>query len=172
MNIDSTYDFIDESDRMKVFTFDFVLDPERWQNFKPLTMLKLKSVKFEENNLDAIPKTIGIYAFVIKFYSIPADEKNFPSHGFIMYGGITGYKKNSTRCLRDRFKEYLSGKDKRPRIINLFKKFHNHLYFFYSETPPDIDLTVLEHQFNDAIQPPAVQNDFSADVRASRTAAF
>lgn len=159
--------------RMRTYKCCFVLDPERWDTFNPLTDLNWTSVKFDESNINNIPQNKGIYAFVIKFNSVSSRENLFPIHGYITYGGITGYKQNSNRNLRTRFKEYLKEKGKRPLIYEMINFWKNNLYFFYSEiNDTEIDLLELEKQFNDSVIPPFVQNDFSGIAKRAKKAAF
>lgn len=167
-------DILPLADRMKSLTFQFVLDPERWNGFNLPAHLEWKHVQFKAESSDCLPKSRGIYAFVLKFHSHDSDEeRNFPIHGHILYGGITGYKSGSSRTLRQRFNEYLKENGKRIKIFQMINNWKNYLYFYYSEVEDEsINLLDLEKKFNDAVQPPMAQNDFSADVKLIRKAAF
>lgn len=163
-------DILDIADSIKLRTYSIILDPHGWHNFNPAVRLDWKCVKFEVENISNIPAQAGIYAFVVKFYKDSNREVLFPSHGVIVYGGITGYKESSDRTLRKRFEEYLNEKGKRMNIYKMIRDWGENLYFFYSEILPEenVDMLMLEKQFNDAVQPIVARNDFSANVRTAR----
>lgn len=126
----------------------------------PLTW---NSVKFEAGNRDQIPDRRGIYAFTV----MHAND-HFPPHGFIMYIGITGARARE-RTLHDRFYEYVreQQRNKRPRVHYMLSKYSENLYFNYATVDDEhLDLEQLELDLNDAIIPPVVVKDFTAEVRA------
>ncbi|APZ97619.1 hypothetical protein BWQ93_03295 [Sphingopyxis sp. QXT-31] len=93
---------------------------------------------------------------------------HFPPHGYIMYIGITG-EEALHRTLNDRFYEYLKEqrRNKRPKVHYMLAKYSDDLFFNYVPIADDtFDLGQLEADLNDAIIPPVVEKDFSAEVRA------
>lgn len=161
------HDLIADADRIRKYSERFTLDPERWKNFAPIASLNWNSVKFEAASRPVVPRVRGLYVFVLKLYSNSAEEGNFPSNGYILYGGIT------ERTLWQRFGEYLRENGKRLRIYQMITNWNENLYFYYSEIPDvSIDLNVLEKQFNDSTLPPFSQFDFSSDVKLARSCAF
>ena len=81
-----------------------------------------------------------------------------------MYVGITGHV-SAERTLRDRYRDYLRERGKRVQIWHMLRKWTDHLYFHFSVVLDAIELDQLEVALNDAIIPPYVTNDFSAQVR-------
>ncbi|EPA9172612.1 hypothetical protein ACQ8AN_000044 [Acinetobacter baumannii] len=161
------HDLIAASDRMRKYTENFILDPEKWKSFRPIANLDWHQVKFENSSKDSVPSQRGIYAFVLKMFSNSTEESNFPCNGYILYGGIT------TRTLKNRFGEYLRESGKRLRIFQMINNWEGNLYFYYSEIPDtSIDLKVLEKQFNNTVMPPFSQFDFSADIKLAKSCAF
>ncbi|MGQ8976126.1 hypothetical protein [Acinetobacter schindleri] len=164
----SPHDLLAQADRLRIHTEKFILDPDRWLSFAPIASLNWQSVKFERISKTLLPKERGIYAFVLKLFSNNADEAKFPSHGYILYGGITD------RTLQIRFGDYLRENGKRRlRIFQMTQRWPNNLYFYYSPIPDkSVNLKDLEKQFNDTVIPPFSQYDFSSDLKASKSAAF
>jgi hypothetical protein len=83
-----------------------------------------------------------------------------------MYVGITGAA-SSTRTLFDRFGDYLAEQknNKRPRVHYMLTKYADDIYFAYCATAAGVDLQQLELDLNDAIIPPVVVKDFTAEIR-------
>ncbi len=84
-----------------------------------------------------------------------------------MYIGITG-DAGQTPTLHDRYYDYLRErtKQKRAKIAYVLHKYEADLYFcFATITDPNFDLAQLELDLNDALVPPVVVKDFTADVR-------
>jgi hypothetical protein len=84
-----------------------------------------------------------------------------------MYIGITGAKGNG-RTLRNRYGDYLreQKKHKRPKIHYMLNKYPDDIEFAYAAIPdPAFDLEALELDLNDAIIPPIVVKDFTAEIR-------
>ncbi len=84
-----------------------------------------------------------------------------------MYIGITGQNGNG-RTLRNRYGDYLmeQKKHKRPKIHYMLNKYTDDLQFAYAAFPdPTFNLEALELDLNDAIIPPVVVKDFTAEIR-------
>ena len=151
---------------LKEYQQNVILDPKQWRAFQNQAALQWQSVKFEQASLANIPDVRGIYMFVVQFQDHSALPIRFPLHGYIMYGGITGDASNA-RTLRSRFKDYLRDQKraKRVQIWLMLNKWKDDIYFHYSPVAPTVDLGALETDLNDAVIPPYVTNDFSAEVR-------
>ena len=83
-----------------------------------------------------------------------------------MYAGITGHV-GPTRTLRVRYGDYLRDQ-RRPKRLGIYSMLNNgsdHLFFHYSGVPQAAALDQLETALNDAVIPPYVTNDFSAEIR-------
>lgn len=157
------HDFVKKTDELRQDIRDFFVSPERWRKSKVRFTLSWTSVSFVNTNKRKIPKNPGVYAFVVRHVN-----NHFPEHGFIMYIGITGAGGNG-RTLRDRYGDYLREKNdnKRPKVHYMLNKYSEDLHFSYS--PIDvkkIDLEKLELDLNDAIIPPIVTKDFTAEIRS------
>ena len=144
-----------------------ILMPERWRSFQPASPLEWRSVRFAAANRQAVPDQRGIYAFVVQFQDHAALPWTLPQHGYVMYIGITGHV-GVERTLRARYGDYLRDqrRAKRIQIWSMLNKWRNDLFFHYAAVDDAFDLGAAETAINDAIIPPYVTNDFSAEVRA------
>lgn len=143
---------------------EFFMNPEVWRSFKPKVKLEWKEVKFTPAARSKIPKQRGIYAFIVR-----SPSEFLPSHGFVMYIGITGDQ--NSRTLRNRYQDYVREQKemRRPRLHYLLTKFSKDLIFSYAPIPdPNEDLATLETTLCDAIIPPMNERDLSAEVRDMR----
>jgi hypothetical protein len=129
----------DEEAKIMYHIKKFLLYPSFWEdptNKVPVT-LKWKRRKFIDTNKKAIPKSKGVYAFVL----IPTYHELFETR-YLFYIGKTN------RTLHERFGEYLrerDGKGKpRKKLFKMFKVYSKHLYFFYSEIPNVKDVNKTE----------------------------
>tara|TARA_B100000614_G_scaffold179759_1_gene160710 strand:- start:5647 stop:6183 length:537 start_codon:yes stop_codon:yes gene_type:complete len=86
--------------------------------------LKWKKYKFTRKNISKIPKSKGVYCFVLQPH-----VKNFFETRYLFYIGQT------QRTLNIRFKEYLDeldGKRKsRAKIKSILDKYYDRLFFYY-----------------------------------------
>lgn len=161
-------DLITEVNRLKRFKRDFILSPLRWRQFTTKAQLNWQSVKYKKTQKTQVSTKRGIYAFVVQHPVVA-----FPANGYIMYIGITGLKEG--RTLRIRFGEYfqVSKLRKRPHIEYMLKNWRTAMYFYFAEvTDRRLSLAKLEKEMNDAIIPPYSKNDFSANFRGTRRAAW
>lgn len=157
------HDFAKSVDALKADINSFLLSPSRWRSSKVTYPVSWSDpIPFCDSNKLLIPKEPGIYAFIVKHIN-----NHFPHHGFIMYIGITGYDGNG-RTLNQRYKEYLREQviNKRPKIHYMLTKFCDDIHFSYSVIDDTFGLEELEANLNDAIIPPGLTNDFSAEIRA------
>ena len=155
------FDFVQETDDLKSFAIRFVLSPRQWRTFHSPAVLAWKRVKFEPENVDDIPLSKGIYAFVLE-----CPDSQFPPHGYVMYVGIINSDGGGN--LRKRYRQYFTEKRvlKRVKVHYMLNKWAWYLYFHYSEvTDIQCDIRNLERSFCDALLPPFNVNDFSAKIR-------
>lgn len=160
------HDFQSNLGKLQGFQQRFVLNPQSWTSFAPTPPLDWRSVRFMPGSVNQVPEERGIYAFVIQFQDHSVLPLALPPHGYVMYGGITGHV-GPSRTLRARFSDYLreQKRGKRVLISRMLTNWADHLFFHYSVVGAQVELDKLEHALNDAMMPPAVSNDFSAEVR-------
>jgi hypothetical protein len=119
---------VEAHDELKIWERTFVLSPSRWRAVAHAMPLIWTKVAFTKDNRKKIPKTRGLYAFVVLH-----DSSYFPPHGYLMYVGITG-DESSNRNLRLRYGEYLRDKEKggdRAKIVVMLNKFADDVYFYF-----------------------------------------
>jgi hypothetical protein len=151
---------------LKPYKQDFIINPLLWKKFVTSAQLTWSKIEFTSNNKRLVPKCRGVYAFVVEY-----NHSKFPTHGYIMYVGISGDTSNHT--LRERYGNYLTEKArvKRPRIHYLLNHWSECLYFHYAEIPDKrIRLNKLEKALNDVLIPPFNTNDFSAEIKDAKRA--
>jgi hypothetical protein len=160
------HDFASNLRDLKDYRQQFILVPAKWRAFAPAQQLNWQFTRFSPDSVNDIPAERGIYALVVQFQDHSVFPQVLPTHGYIMYGGITGHEAK-TRTLRARFSDYLREKRraKRHRIWWLLNTWSEDIFFHYSVVGEGTDLRALELALNDAIIPPFVENDFSAEVR-------
>lgn len=164
--MNSVIDFEANLSGLKDFQQKVILRPDRWRSFSTTTPLDWKSVRFTKLNRPDVPKQRGIYAFVVQFQDHKDSPLMLPPHGYVMYAGITG-ERARTRTLFDRYGDYLSDqrRPKRIPIWSMLNKWKEDIFFHFAAVGEDFDLAATELALNDAIIPPYVTKDFSAEVR-------
>jgi hypothetical protein len=156
------HDFVDKVDAMRMDIRRFLLSPIRWRNSRVQIPIAWNYLDFTEANETLVPEHAGVYAFIVRHLN-----NHFPNHGFIMYIGITGANGNG-RNLRLRYHDYLGEKkrNKRPKLHYMLNKYADDIVFAHATfQDPTFDLGKLELDLNDAIIPPVVVKDFSAEIR-------
>jgi hypothetical protein len=160
-NVRYHHDFLSNIDEVKSYTIDFILWKEKWDSYvNPSIELNWNCVKLEENSKNLIPTGKGIYALIIE-----PRISQFPSFGYLVYIGQTGYESN--RDLRKRFTDYLreKNKKKRPKIYFLLNKWDDYIYFYYAEVDTnEVNLIELEQKLLDTFLPPYSDRGFSAEI--------
>lgn len=166
ISLSTIIDFESNLSQLKNFQQNVILSPGQWRSFVPPEPLAWDKVKFRPENRGAVPEQRGIYAFIVQFQDHGQLPLSLPPHGYVTYGGITGAE--ADRTLRDRFGDYLRDqrRPKRWQIHSMLNKWADDIYFHFAPVGPNFDLAALETALNDAIIPPYVTNDFSAEVRA------
>jgi hypothetical protein len=159
-------DFESNLKDLKNYQQHVLLAPDRWRRFAPAAPLHWSNVKFEAGNRGAVPENRGIYAFVVQFQDHGQLPIPLPPHGYVMYAGVTG-EVAAGRTLRDRYGDYLreQRRSKRRSIWLMLNKWKEDIYFHYAPVDAAFDLGAAEEALNDAMIPPYVTQDFSAEVR-------
>jgi len=162
-------DLVNAADKYAAALRRFYLDVKSWQTFNTSHALQWDKCRFTKDNRAQIPRERGLYVFTLEL-----SPSELPAHGYILYIGIVGDKND--RTLYDRYGDYLRNLRTllgRPRVIYMLSKWDGHLFFnFVPLSNKAISLANIEQDFLDAVNPPVNQTDFSADVRAARTAAW
>ena len=140
------------------------------ENKYVIPSLDWRSIKFdEEAELSNVPNDKrGVYAFVVEQRSAV-----LPPHGYVLYIGIAG--RDSSRSLRERYKDYLNQKKvmKRVRIARMIGTWYQVLRFVFAPVGDDIssnELKILECQLNTALMPPFAEGDLEAETKQKRRA--
>lgn len=160
------FDLVESTDALLVFGRQFVISPKQLKKFSTVASLVWEKVEFTSANKASIPKTRGIYAFVVEH-----NDFGLPPHGYVLYVGISG--DTSKRTLQIRYGDYLRDKriNKRANIHYMLNKWDECLFFHYAAiVDKRIKLSKLEKDMSDALQPPFSKKDFSAEIRQARKA--
>jgi hypothetical protein len=155
------YDLIEMTDQIKADSQRFVLSPQQWAKLRRELSLHWESVRFDVGNERNVADKRGVYAFIIE-----NRHTALPSHGYIMYIGMTGHA--NERTLQKRFTSYTAEKQKAKRagIYYMLNKWQGNVYFhFASVLDRRKSLKKLEAELCDALVPPINSNDFSAEMR-------
>jgi hypothetical protein len=153
--------------RLSRYSQRFILSPECFKKGLTLPALTWTTVKFTATQINTVAAEPGLYAF-----SVVTSRIGLPPHGYVLYVGQTGAKKNS-RTLRVRAGEYLKEEKsgKRRHVWEFLNKWSGHLSFHYVPVDPQTqDLEAIEKTLNDALMPPYSVNDFSAEIKAQKKA--
>jgi len=126
----------------------FLLYPEHWKD--PLNHVQLNLtwhyIEFNRANRNAAPAKKGVYCFIVK-----PNTPNFFETNYLFYVGET------TRTLRQRFKEYLNdqeGKGKpRPKVHEMLNLYKEYLFFYYAEIPNNNDVHETEEKLLNTFVP-------------------
>lgn len=141
---------------------DAVVWPQAWLKVPPGYAVAWQKTRFTEANRTKVATERGIYAFVVS-----VENSFIPTHGYIVYIGITGAR--AKRDLRARYGDYLRDRrlgSKRPRIREMFARWGEHLDFWFAPCPDRaLDLEALEKEINTMILPPFVEKDFEPWAR-------
>lgn len=162
-------DFVNHVDDLKTRKQSFVINTPAWGKFTPPVALDWKILKFEPENLIEVPEVSGIYGFAIQ-----SNTSNLPAFSYLMYIGIAGYKEDSPRNLRDRYKNYMKEEIDviRAKVHYMLNKYKGFVYFCYvSVDKKKYELRNLETMLNDTLIPPCNENDFSGEMRKKVKAA-
>ena len=163
------HDLVDTAKKYKGDLHEFFLDMKSWRKFKTRFRLDWQKARFGQGSLAAIPKERGIYAFTIEL-----DSAKLPSHGYILYVGITG--DDSQANLHKRYNQYLmdwKNENGRPAVVYMMRNWSADLFFNFVPLPnKSVDLARIERAFINSVMPPVNQRDFTAKIRSAKAAAF
>jgi hypothetical protein len=116
-----------------------------------------------------VPEERGLYVFTLE-----VENLGLPSHGYILYVGITG--NTSPANLRKRYGQYLLEAKKgsgRPRVVFMLNEWKNDLFFnFVPVSDTSVDLAVIEKSFINSVVPPINATDFDAEIGPAKKASF
>ncbi|TGG91793.1 hypothetical protein E4656_15530 [Natronospirillum operosum] len=152
------------------YTISVVLNPDKLTGEEySISNLSWSSIKYGSDDIEQVPDDQrGIYAFAICY-----DNEILPPHGYILYIGIAG--RNSSRSLRERYKDYLNERKvyKRARIARMIGNWHSVLRFYYAPISSDVtsdELQEIEKELNSALLPTFSEGDLEADIKRKRRA--
>lgn len=155
--------FLDQLADLNLRTVRIALFPDRWRLFCAQYQPNWQYTPFEPDEVSRISDRPGVYCF-----HVGHDLVCLPPLGLSLYGGI------SEDSLRRRCMRYFSEKNSRSGRISVrtfLTVFEGELTLVWSEIDTTaLDIGQLEKDFNDAMMPPYSRRDFSAEVRASRSA--
>jgi hypothetical protein len=153
-------DFHEAFNALKIYERTFILSPRQWRTEKLDVKLDWAWVRFTEKNVDSVPDTRGLYAFIVEHH-----PSNFPPHGYIMYVGITG-DTSDDRSLRLRFRDYLRERNNgRSKVVVMLNQFKKNLFFHFAPVPDKSQsLEQIETALLSAIIPPCNES-FDATIR-------
>ena len=151
-----TTDFVDLVKEAKIHKYEFILWPQRWQQYNPHINCNWSTYPFCQDSVEKIPDEPGVYAFLIQPHI--ANELDA---SYLMYVGKT------SRSLKQRFQEYFreakNSKRGRPKIIMLLQSYAGYLHFSCAVVNQPDEPEQLENELLKAFLPPA--NDrFPAEV--------
>jgi len=156
-------DLIAEVDRIQAYRREFNVDASRWKQFQPPIALAWSKLRFSEANRSHVPKERGLYAFTLAH-----EPSGFPSHGFIMYIGITGDTSKAT--LRTRYAQYLAHLRRgngRPKVYGMLERWDGDLFFNFVPVPDrKVSLTAIEDELLAAVLPPVNETYIKAGLQA------
>jgi hypothetical protein len=163
------HDLVNTTKKFKGELHEFYMDLTKWRSFKTRHKLSWHKIRFEEQSKNSIPSERGIYIFTVEL-----SPSKLPSHGYIMYAGITGDE--SAANLNKRFKQYinhLKNQDGRPAVYYMLDNWKNDLFFNFVALPnPSIDLVKIEKSLLNALIPPINKRDMEASIIRKKAAKF
>ena len=145
---------------LKVSECTFILNPGRWRSAARAIRLDWVKVSFNDTNSKLIPKTRGLYAFVVSH-----ESTYFPPHAYLMYIGITGDDSHN-RDLRIRYNEYLRERDNggRAKIVTMLQAYRDDTFFYYVQIQDRRrSLERIEDDLLSSLIPPC-NDKFSAQI--------
>ncbi|WP_404337794.1 hypothetical protein AB2M62_03310 [Sphingomonas sp. MMS12-HWE2-04] len=165
----TAFDLIKKTKQIKADSYEFHLHMPTWRKFDPGIALKWQRTKFNVSGKEDVPEVRGLYVFTLE-----AEKLGLPTHGYILYVGITGNKSKAN--LRKRFGQYLLEAKKqngRPLVMYMLNEWPDDLFFNFMAVPDGaIDLAKIERSFINTVLPPINASDFDGDIGPAKKAAF
>lgn len=161
-------EFLKESDAIKIHKEESVLYPKLWARYGTGKGLTWKVLPFNAATRPKVPKTQGLYAFVVH-----PSVSDLPPNGWLFYIGEVGATAAPARTFWKRYDEYLGELDKttRPKMSMLLERYKGHVHFYYCELDPKVvDLKAVEAELITAAWPYANIKDFHVQYRQVRRA--
>jgi len=124
----------------------FCLWEKQFKAYAPPRQLVWKSIPAKITQKQQLPKTQGVYAFVVK-----PNPVELSWSGYILYVG-----KTEAQTFQSRFQQYFNEpKKKKPRywVSKMLKLWKNNLHYYYAETPA-IEAGIFEDALLKALLPP------------------
>lgn len=157
-----------ETDQITLHSQEAVLYPKLWKRYGPVRSLTWKVLPFNEATRSKVPKTQGLYAFVVQ-----PEISDLPVHGWLFYIGEVGATASPARTFWKRYDEYLGELSKvtRPKMSVLLNRYKGYIKFYYCELDPTaVDLKAVEAELITAAWPTANIKDFDVQYRQVRRA--
>ena len=155
--------FMEQLAELDSRTVRIALFPNRWRVFCDKYRPHWQFTPFERPAVSRISDAPGIYCF-----HVGHARTCLPPLGLSLYGGI------SEDSLRRRCMRYFSEKDAKEGRLSVRRFLHvfeGELTLVWSEIDTTaFDIKQMERDFNDAMMPPYSRRDFSAEIRAARSA--
>ncbi len=161
-------EWLDLTDRVKIYTEDAVLHPGFWTRYGDGHRLTWQKVAFNAASRAEVPRSRGLYAFAVQ-----PPHSDFPASTYLFYIGEVGATNSPGRTLWQRFKEYLDKLKviKRPSVGMLLNRYNGYVDFYYCELDPAaVDIKAIESALITALWPKANIRDFAVEVRQVRQA--
>lgn len=163
------HDLVNFTKRYKAEKHEFYMDLAQWRRFKSRIKFSWEKVRFEEAHHASVPNERGVYIFTVEL-----SPTKLPSHGYIMYVGITG--NDSEANLYKRYSQYLrqlKNQDGRPAVYYMLENWAGDLFFNYVAIPDTaVDLSKIEKSIINAIIPPINKRDLDAEITSVKAATF
>ncbi len=153
--------FVDVVKEAKFYEHRFVLWPRQWNAYGLSVSLEWRVLPFVKASERKIPTEPGVYVFLLQPGIASRLEASYP-----MYVGQT------TRSLRERFREYLKEAQRdlgRPKILTLLKPYQGFVYFCCAAVTGRSSPMIIESKLIEALWPP-VNEQYPASVRRIRAA--
>lgn len=150
---------IAEQNEMKAHSYEFVLWPRKWREFRDIYVLSWQTYQLIEHERPNVPDAAGIYSLLVQ-----PGIASHPACSYVMYVG-------QTTSLHRRFGEYLTKERRetgRPKIFRLLNLYPDHI-FFCCVPVSETDLSTMEDALRSAYIPPA-NDQLPADISRIRRA--
>ncbi len=165
----AAFDLIKRTKQLKGDSYEFHLRVPTWRKFVPGIALNWQRVKFDSAGKANVPEERGLYIFTLE-----VENLGLPSHGYIMYVGISG--NTSKANLRKRYGQYLLEAKKgtgRPLVAFMLNEWEGELFFNFVPIPDKtVDLAVIEKSLINTVIPPINASDFDGEIGPAKKASF
>ncbi|RLL71533.1 hypothetical protein D8666_19820 [Ochrobactrum soli] len=160
--------FIQDTDEIKLHTETVTNYPALWERCPDDYGLTWSRLPFDPVSQDRVPKTQGLYAFVVQ-----PTMRSLPPSAWLFYIGEVGATNSPNRTFWKRYSEYIEEYRTvtRPKLAVLFERYKGHIHFYFSEIDPTVhDIKKIESELITAAWPVANIKDFNVRMRKARRA--